>query len=86
MKVTINSALMPVADEICTMYAEMIFILHHSDDMQDAIRRIEEHRAKNLMTFMQYFTYNIDDDGIHIFQRRLSNPEEIYSRELFIIS
>ncbi|MCM1489897.1 MAG: hypothetical protein NC095_03615 [Muribaculum sp.] len=85
MNVTIKTAPLPIADEMCRIYTEIIFLLHRADNKQDALRHLEEYREKNYETFMKYFTYFNDPEGIHILQRKASNPNLLY-RELFIIS
>lgn len=86
MQVSINAAFLPGVDEACEMYCWILHILHFASNVGEVIKKLESLSTVEKDCIKRYFHITSDDTGMHFFQRKYSDSNKIFDKELFTIS
>lgn len=87
MNVTINRPFLPVTDEACFIYSQLIYYLYHSDNIKEFYDFFfSKYMLKHEESMIKYFLFECTEETIHIYQRKLSDNNEIFPIELFTLS
>lgn len=86
MQVSINAAFLPGVDEACEMYCWILHILHFASNLREVKTKLESLSAVEKDCINRHFLITSDDTGMHFFQRKYSDSNKYFDKELFTIS